>query len=439
MPRVKRLPGNDSTCGWLSQLPERSTRPALNGTQRADWVVVGGGYTGMAATRQLATLKPGERIILLEASRVGEGASARNSGFLVDAALNEGTGTASDIEVFRQKYKLALAAIAEVKSLVNRHGIDCDWDPCGKLYGARDPRYLDRLEKFTRLLGELGVANEVLTGTRLRDHIGTGFYTTAVWTKTSVMLQPAKLARGFSDNLPPSIKAYENTPVIAWQSSNGGYRLKTPSGEVVARNVIMAVNGFMPEVGIRQDRSFALQLTASMTRPLTDDEYAAIGAPKPYGLLSADAMGATIRLTRDRRILVRNTCEVPRRMSLDPTALVRRKADHARALTKRFPALSPQVFTHSWSGIVCLSANGHHVFGKVADGLFVAGCYNANGLALANLLGREVANLAARQDSEWIPLIEQRSRPQRLPPQPLLGWGARLRLARDRFLARSEA
>ncbi|TGQ13606.1 FAD-binding oxidoreductase [Mesorhizobium sp. M00.F.Ca.ET.217.01.1.1] len=161
----------------------------MNGTQKADWVVVGGGYTGMAATRQLATLKPGERIILLEANRVGEGASARNSGFLVDAALNEGTGTASDIEVFRQKYKLALAAIAEVKSLVDGYGIDCDWDPCGKLYGARDPRYLDRLEKFTRLPGELGVANEVLTGTRLRDHIGTGFYTTAVWTKTSVMLQ----------------------------------------------------------------------------------------------------------------------------------------------------------------------------------------------------------------------------------------------------------
>ncbi|RWG46075.1 MAG: FAD-binding oxidoreductase [Mesorhizobium sp.] len=176
-----------------------------------------------------------------------------------------------------------------------------------------------------------------------------------------------------------------------------------------------------------------------MSRPLTDDEYAAIGAPKPYGLLSADAMGATIRLTRDRRILVRNTCEVPGRMSLDPTALVRRKIDHARALTERFPALSPQIFTHSWSGIVCLSANGHHVFGRIADGLFVAGCYNANGLGLANLLGREVANLAARQDSEWIPLIEQRSRPQRLPPQPLLGWGARLRLARDRFLARSEA
>ncbi|RVC51777.1 hypothetical protein EN759_39450, partial [Mesorhizobium sp. M00.F.Ca.ET.038.03.1.1] len=65
MPRVKRLPANDSTGGWLSQLPERSTRPTLNGTQKADWVVVGAGYTGMAAARQLATLKSRERIILL--------------------------------------------------------------------------------------------------------------------------------------------------------------------------------------------------------------------------------------------------------------------------------------------------------------------------------------------------------------------------------------
>ncbi|ESY30759.1 hypothetical protein X747_31940 [Mesorhizobium sp. LNJC384A00] len=439
MLKVKQLPGNDSTCGWLSQLPERATKPQLRGTQKADWVVVGGGYTGMAAVRQLSILRPRERIVLLEANRVGEGASSRNSGFLVDATLNEGTGTASDLDVFREKYRLSLAAIAEVKSLVDRYGIDCDWDPCGKLYGARDPRYFGRLENFARLLDALGIENEVLTGTKLTAHIGTDFYNTAVWTKTSVILQPAKLARGLSNNLPPSVEVYENSPVVSWQSAGGGHRLTTPSGEVVARNVIMAVNGFMPEVGVRPDRSFALQLTASMSRPLTDNEYATIGMPKPYGLLSADAMGATIRLTRDRRLLVRNTCEVPQHMSLDANMLSRRKPDHVRALVERFPALPPDIFTHTWSGIVSISANGHHVFGKVADCLFVAGCYNANGLGLANLLGREAANLAAGQDSEWIPLIKKRAQPKRLPPQPLLGWGVRLRLMRDRFLARSEA
>ncbi len=150
-------------------------------------------------------------------------------------------------------------------------------------------------------------------------------------------------------------------------------------------------------------------------------------------------MGATIRLTRDHRILVRNTCEVPSAMSLGVQAMAERRRSHTIGFKRRFPDLDSSMLSHSWSGIVCLSANGHHVFGKIGDGAYVAGCYNANGLGLANLLGREIANLATGQASDLIPKIEERSQPSRLPPQPFLRWGAGMRLLRDRIRARSEA
>jgi glycine/D-amino acid oxidase-like deaminating enzyme len=393
----------------------------------------------MAAARQLAVARPGDRIVLLEANRAAEGASARNSGFLVDATLNEGTGTASDIETFRRKYELSLAAIEEVRSLVERYGIECDWDPCGKLYGARHTRYRQRLQTFSGLLSKLGMEHEILDGEALKRHTGTDFYTTAVWTKTSVILHPGKLARGILDSLPAQIELFEKSPVIAWQKTATGHLLQTPGGTLSAKKVIFAINGFMPELGVEKSRNFALLLTASLSRPLTTEEHRSIGAPKPYGLLSADAMGATIRLTRDNRVLIRNTCEVPAAVSLNPQALARRRQSHAEGLKRRFPGLDPSILTHSWSGIVCLSANGHHVFGKIADGAYVAGCYNANGLGLANLLGREIANFATGQASDIISRIEERSQPARLPPQPLLRWGARLRLLRDGIKARSEA
>ncbi|MBB3771960.1 glycine/D-amino acid oxidase-like deaminating enzyme [Angulomicrobium tetraedrale] len=392
----------------------------------------------MAAARQLAAVQPHARIVLIEANRAAEGASARNSGFLVDATLNEGTGTAADIETFKQKYRLNLAAIAEVKAQVERFGIDCDWDGAGKLYAARHPRYGEKLDRFAALLGELGMEHEVLGADALAARTGTAFYTMAVWTKTSVLLQPAKLARGLLDALPPAVDLFEGSPILAWASDTGGYRLTTPEGTLRARNVIMAVNGFMPELGIERNRSFALLLTASLSRPLTQAEYLRLGAPAPYGVLSADAMGATVRLTRDRRLLVRNTCEVPRDLSLDAEALAQRHRSNGRALAARFPTLDPAILTHHWSGIVSLSLNGHHVFGRLGEGLFVAGCYNANGIGTANLLGREIANLAAGQDSDLISLIKARSRPRALPPQPLLGWGARLRLMRDAWRGRSE-
>ena len=80
---ISTLPKNDDSCGWIKQLPRRRAQPALSGKQHADWVVLGAGFTGLAAAKQLALLHPEARIIVLEAEQAGEGSSARNSGFLV--------------------------------------------------------------------------------------------------------------------------------------------------------------------------------------------------------------------------------------------------------------------------------------------------------------------------------------------------------------------
>ena len=72
----------------------------------------------------------------------------------------------------------------------------------------------------------------------------------------------------------------------------------------------MYTNGFLKSLGIKGNYNFPLTLTASMTRPLTDSEFKSIGEPKEWGVLPVRPMGATIRMTKDRRILIRNTAEV---------------------------------------------------------------------------------------------------------------------------------
>ena len=81
---ISTLPKNDNICGWIKQLPSRQSRPYLSSEHYTDWVVFGGGYTGLSVARQLSILHPQSRIILLEGKNAGEGSSARNSGFLVD-------------------------------------------------------------------------------------------------------------------------------------------------------------------------------------------------------------------------------------------------------------------------------------------------------------------------------------------------------------------
>lgn len=438
MVKTRHLPQNDESCGWLKGLPSRTTNPPLKEEIRAEWVIIGAGFTGMAAARQLATLHPDQRIVLLEANRAAEGASARNSGFLIDATLNEGYGTAGDVEAFQRKFNLNVEAIAEVRHLVETYSIDCDWDPCGKLYGARHHKYFPKLENFSRLLTELGLDHDVLTGAELNSALGTEFYNMAVRTKGSVMLHTGKLARGLLNALPDQIELYEDTPVLEWQRRDGRWEINTPEGRISAQNLIFATNAFTPELRAMPNRSFGLGLTASMSRVLTDAEYQSIGAPAPYGLLSVDLMGATVRITSDRRLLIRNTCEVVPRMAMSQGDLAHRRKYHIAALHKRFPTLPPEIFEHSWSGYVNISANTEHVFTQIRENAWVAGCYNANGIGLANLFGREIANLASGQDSEVIPRIQARCNPARLPPQPFMYWGARLRLAKGRITGRSE-
>ena len=82
------------------------------------------------------------------------------------------------------------------------------------------------------------------------------------------------------------------------------------NGKIKTKKIIFATNGFLKSLGIKSNYNFPITLTASMTRPLTDEEFKSIGQPKEWGVLPVRPMGATIRMTKDRRILIRNTAEV---------------------------------------------------------------------------------------------------------------------------------
>jgi len=437
---ISTQPKNDNSCGWIKQLPPRRSRPSLSGEQHADWVVLGAGYTGLTAARQLSILHPQSRIILLEGQNAGEGSSARNSGFLVDSILNEGHFSASNLEEYRKKYDIKHAGVEAVQRLVAELDIDCDLEANGKIHATAVKDHEKKLLNFSKLLSELELKHKILEGEELHQRLGSSYYCMGLWTEGGILLQPAKLARGMVENLPEQVELYENAPVLNWRklSHTEGYQLFTPSGQVTCQKLIVTVNSFMASCGVKSNRTFPLTLTASMTRPLTEKEDESIGRPAPWGVLSAQSMGATVRLTKDRRILMRNTVEAWPAINMKFTDLKTRKAKHLEGLKRRFPRLGGDLFESTWSGTICMSGNNAHVFTEVEYGMYAAGCYNASGIGLAVLFGTEIANLASGNMTDSIALIQTNSKPMLLPPQPFLRWGVGLRLLRDRFLARHE-
>jgi glycine/D-amino acid oxidase-like deaminating enzyme len=180
---ISALPKNDEGCGWIKQLPPRRAQPALSGKQHADWVVLGAGFTGLAAARQLALLHPQARIVVLEAERAGEGSSARNSGFLVDSTLNEGHYSAAGLELYRRKYQIKCAGVLAVRRLVDDLGINCDLEAKGKIHCTAVKSHEKKILNFSKLLAEMDLNHNILEGNELRQRLGSSYYRLGLWTE----------------------------------------------------------------------------------------------------------------------------------------------------------------------------------------------------------------------------------------------------------------
>jgi glycine/D-amino acid oxidase-like deaminating enzyme len=160
-----------------------------------------------------------------------------------------------------------------------------------------------------------------------------------------------------------------------------------------------------------------------MTRSLTDEEFKSIGEPKEWGVLPVKPMGATIRMTKDRRILIRNTAEVHNPFKMSKSELDKRSVKQKIGIKKRFPQLPDDIIQSTWSGVVSRTRNSSQIFEKLDTNIFVAGCYNGSGIGVGTLFGEQIAIKASNENSDEINIIEKRQKPSWLPPNPVLNFG----------------
>ena len=429
---------NDNSCVWINQLQTRNNIKTLSENLICDYLIVGAGYTGLSAARKLSEIKKKSKIIVVDAQLAGEGGSGRNSGYLVDTTLNDGFTSNKDINNYKTKTKIYDLGIKTVKKYIKEFQVDCDWNECGKYFASSNLKDEDKARLFSKLLNELGFQNEVLDKSKLKDRLGTSFYKIGVYTKGGILLNPAKLARSMVGTLPDNVELYENTELLNWKKVTNNIECQFKKNQIKTKKIIFCTNGFLKSLNIKKNFSFPITLTASMTRPLTENEFKEIGSPKEWGVLPIRPMGATVRTTKDRRILIRNTAEVENPYSMDISKLNKRSQLHHTGIKKRFPNLPDNIIENSWSGIVCRSGNGSQIFEKIDNNIYAAGCYNGSGIGVGTLFGEQIAIMASDQQSDEISVIEDRKKPNWLPPQPFLNLGIYTRLAYERIRARSD-
>ena len=427
---ARRTPVHKGPAAWSAILPGQTAPVTLASDIAVDVAIVGGGFAGLAAARRLRELDPNLKVAVLEASRLAEGASGRNSGFMIDLphelTSDDYAGHGDD----RTMIALNRHAIAFARSAVQDYGIKADYfDPIGKVNGAASETADTLNRSYADHLTSLGEPNTRLDAQGMFDLTGSRHYVSGLFTPGTVMLQPAGFVRGFGEGLRASgVGVWENTPVTAIEGGTTGWTVTTSRGKVTAGKVILANNGHLESFGFAANRLMHVFLYASMTVDLPADTVKALGGQPRWGVTPSDPMGTTMRridtALGGNRIITRTCASFLPGMEPSDAALKRTAAVHALKFADRFPALAGVKQEYTWAGHLCLTRNAVSIARELEPGLFAATVCNGLGTARSTLTGIAAAELAMCLTSDVTRHFAAEAPPVKLPPKPFSTLGA---------------
>lgn len=419
MRRIRTLPENDQNSGWLESLPPRPVKQRLQGDIKADCAIIGAGFCGLSIARRLNELRPDWKVVIIDAQKVGNGASGRSSGFVVDL-----TDAAALMEpAIRDGYvRLARAGIDGLRQLVQEHDIDCAWDEKGWIRacaGDKGQFYLDRLPP---IYDQLGYHYQSLDAAGMEAITGTSFYRAGIRLPGYPLIQSGALVRGLADCLPESIDVYEESPVTAFETGPP-HRLISPRGSIEAEHLFVATNGYTPFLGYFQSRIFPLYTFGSLTRVLTPEEQATLGGENEWGILAMDPMGSSVRRTRDQRLLIRNTIYHNNNLQVSEEKNRQILANHKLAYDVRFGKLGDIEFEYTWGGLMGSAKNSQLSFAEVSRQVYSAAGFTAAGIAMGTAAGQVLADFALGEDSQLVSDILALPKATWMPPNPFRSIG----------------
>jgi len=374
---VSKLPVDPGPAAWNALLPKPAPPTAVAGEMRADWLIIGAGFAGLAAARRLSQLCPTDSIIVLDAKRLAEGPAGRNSGFMIDlphdlSSSDYGGALDADKSTTRDNR----AAIAFATQMARDFNLGPEvFDPCGKINGAATAKGDAHNKAYAAHLDAMNEPYEMLDATAMRDLTGIDYYRSGLFTAGTAVIQPAAFVRGVAAGLTSNrVQICENSPVTALERKDD-WVAQTTSGSVRAPKVILAVNGHLNSFGFMKQRLMHVFTYASMTRQLTQVEMDRLGGARHWGLTPADPMGSTVRritTPQGDRIVVRNRFTFDPSMEVDAARIAKVGQDHDRSFAARFGVLGDIEMEYRWGGRLCLSRNNVNVVSELDDGLYAA-------------------------------------------------------------------
>lgn len=357
----------------------------LRGAQEADVCVVGAGFTGISTALHLA--ERGYKVHVVEANRVGWGASGRNGGQIIGGIAGEkniAKHHGCDVEELFGELRWAGHEI--IRERVEKYGILCDLKS-GYLDVAIKQRHLRDFEADYERLEKAGFPHEIriLSREETQETIGTGVYIGALLNMGNGHLHPLNLCIGeamAAVSLGATI--YEQSPVTRIERGTKP-RVVTEHGSVTAAAVVLAGNAYHFLEKKLRGIMFPVNSFIVATEPLTDDVVAAVN-PQDLAVCDPNFVLQYFRLSADKRLLFGARLNY---FGDDPAYIMKR---HRRKIAKLYPQLADIRLDYAWGGTIGVPINRVPLLGRVAPNIFYSQGYSGHGVNVTHLAGRIMAD-----------------------------------------------
>ena len=360
--------------------------PRLEGPVRADVCVIGAGFTGLSAAVNLA--ERGLSVIVLEAERIGYGASGRCGGLI-------GSGQRKDVMEMeaqfgyaqaREFWDLAEMAKAEIRHRIRAHGIDCDLQ-IGQLLGAHKKAYLGWSAELAHELAERYdyPHARALSRDETRAMVATDRFLEGFWDEQALTLHPLNFTLGLATAARAlGVRIYENSRVESYSRSDPA-TVRTAAGTVTASFIVLACNGYLGKLETRTaGRIMPINNFMIATEPLGERRAQELINGR-FGVHDTRFVVNYFRLSDDHRLLFGGGENYRPGFPRDIQNFVR------PYMLNLFPQLADVRIDYAWGGTLAVTVNRLPHFGRLQPNLYFAQGYSGHGISIATLAGKLIA------------------------------------------------
>lgn len=372
---------------YAASTPPQPPRPTLQGDVDTDICVIGGGIAGCSTALHLA--ERGYRVVLLEAHRVGWGASGRSGAQAIPGIAcgqHKLQALVGDADA-RRIWDVSVEGLRLQRELIARHGIDCDLRT-GQMHVAIKPRQERELrEEVATLHGEYGYDSiRMVEREELRAILATDRYIAGNYDSAGGHLHPLKYTQGLAAAAERAgVRIFEDSRALAYARVAGALEVTTATGRVRCRSLALCGNAWLgPFAPALSRKIMGVGTYIVATQPL--------GAERAAALIRNDAAVTDInwvidyfRRSADHRLLFGGRVSYS---GLDP--LGTRRATRARMLAV-FPQLADADIEHAWGGYVDITMNRAPHFGRLEPDVYFLQGFSGHGIALTGVAGKLLA------------------------------------------------